>query len=144
MNELLYSLDGLDSVVELLYNLMNTHQIFTLSGPLGAGKTTLIKRLLARCGVQEVVVSPTFTYVAIYSNDTGDTFYHFDLYRLSSLSSFIESGFDEYLYAPQSWAFIEWPEICEPLLTKGICHISIDYASEHERVLSWTSSKSRV
>lgn len=135
MNECQYTYDDLDTIVELLYNTMKTHPIFTFSGPLGAGKTTLIKRLLARCGVQEVVVSPTFAYVAIYSNNQGETFYHFDLYRLSSLASFIESGFDEYLYLPHSWAFIEWPEICEPLLTKGACHVTIEYVSENERLL---------
>ncbi len=138
MNELRYTYDDLDRVVELLYDIMKTHQVFTFSGPLGAGKTTLIKRLLARCVVRDLVVSPTFTYVAIYSNEQGQTFYHFDLYRLSSLSSFIEAGFDEYLYLPHSWALIEWPEICEPLLTKGVCHIVLDYLSEHERSLQWT------
>ena len=139
MNELRYSYDDLESVVELLYGLMKTYPVFTFSGSLGAGKTTLIKRLLARCGVRAVVVSPTFVYVALYQNGQGETFYHFDLYRLSSLASFIESGFDEYLYVPQSWALIEWPEICEPLLTKGVCHIVLEYVSEHERLLQWTT-----
>lgn len=138
VNEFRYAQDDLDKVVDLLYGLMKECSVFTFSGPLGAGKTTLVKALLARCGVKEVVISPTFTYVAFYTNADGQQFYHFDLYRLSSLSAFIGSGFDEYLYAQNSWAFIEWPELIEPLLTKKVCEVTIDYSSEYERLLRWT------
>jgi tRNA threonylcarbamoyladenosine biosynthesis protein TsaE len=130
------TLENLDQWVEFLYACMTDCSVFTFEGPLGAGKTTLIKKLLARCGVKEVVTSPTFTYVAIYHNDQGQTFYHFDLYRLSSAAEFIELGFDEYLYQPNSYALIEWPEIIIPLLTKRICSVSIDYYSQTERLLS--------
>ncbi len=132
----LYTLDTLDVLVELLYKRMADCSVFTFTGPLGAGKTTLIKRLLARCGVKEVVTSPTFTYVVVYTNDLGQTFYHFDLYRLQTLADFSQAGFEEYLYEPHSWAFIEWPEIIMPLLSQGACHVSIDYSSETERLIS--------
>ncbi len=132
----LYTLDTLDVLVELLYRRMAVCPVFTFTGPLGAGKTTLIKRLLARCGVKEVVTSPTFTYVTVYTNDQGQTFYHFDLYRLKTLADFSQAGFEEYLYEPNSWAFVEWPEIIMPLLTQGACHVSIDYSSETERLIA--------
>ncbi|MBA3751566.1 tRNA (adenosine(37)-N6)-threonylcarbamoyltransferase complex ATPase subunit type 1 TsaE [Candidatus Dependentiae bacterium] len=138
MSILRYSYHDLDSIAEKIYRDMDRCKVFTFSGPLGAGKTTLIKQVLARCGVKEVVTSPTFTYVAVYLNESGQTFYHFDLYRMSSLSSFIDAGFDEYLYAPHSWAFIEWPEICDSLLTTQVCHLSLDYYSEDERTLTYT------
>ncbi len=128
-----YSLDQIDEIVELLYKQMATCAVFTFTGPLGAGKTALIKRLLARCGVKEVVTSPTFTLMAIYSNTEGERFYHFDLYRLDTIHDFQSAGFDEYLYNPVSWAFIEWPEIIRPLLTHSVCHVTLDYASEAER-----------
>lgn len=135
-----YTLENLDHYVELLYACMSDCSVFTFEGPLGAGKTTLIKKLLARCGVKEVVTSPTFTYVAIYHNDQGQTFYHFDLYRLTSAAEFMELGFDEYLYQPNSYAFIEWPEIIMPLLTHRTCFVSINYLSQTERLLSCKTS----
>ncbi len=130
---MIYSLETLDDLVELLYNKMNTCKVFTFTGPLGAGKTTLIKKILKRCGVKQVVTSPTFTYLQQYTNDKGQLFNHFDLYRLSSLNEFQEMGFDEYLYQPNSWTFIEWPKIVLPLLKKDVCHVELDYVSEDER-----------
>ncbi len=134
---MIYSLDTLDVVVEQLYGLMKDCPIFAFTGPLGAGKTTLVTRLLKRCGIADVVTSPTFTYVAVYTNQLDQTFYHFDLYRLTTLSDFVSAGFDEYLYEPNSWALIEWPEIIMPLLTRGVCLVSIDYYSEFEREIRW-------
>ena len=130
-----YSLKTLDHVVEILSIKMDTCKVFTLTGPLGAGKTTLIKKLLKYRGVNEVVTSPTFTYVQQYATGKGELFNHFDLYRLTSTNEFQEMGFDEYLYQPNSWAFIEWPAIIMPLLTHDVCHIELDYAAEHERIV---------
>lgn len=135
MQKLIYSLDTIDSVVESLYVLMPKYQVFTFSGPLGAGKTALIKLLLARCGVQDIVTSPTFTYMATYTNAQQETFYHFDLYRIQSIDDFLQAGFDEYLYVPGSWSFIEWPEVIMPLLTHSVCKVTLDYVSREERSL---------
>lgn len=132
-----YSLDTMDVVVETLHGFLPQCSIFTFTGPLGAGKTTLVKKLLKRCGVEELVTSPTFTYFITYHNAQNQTFYHFDLYRMKSLEEFRDVGFDEYLYQPNSWAFIEWPEIIMPLLTHSVCQIEIDYYSEFERTLSY-------
>jgi len=127
MEKIIYGLNELDEVVLNLIQKMNTHQVFTFSGPLGAGKTTMIADLLKQCGITQPITSPTFTYVNIYYNLEGQTFYHFDLYRLDNLDEFVSLGFDEYLYQPNSWTFIEWPSIIMPLLTHDVCHITIDY-----------------
>lgn len=131
--EFRYSLESIDEVVELLNELRATCSVFTFTGPLGAGKTTLIKQLLARRGVEEVVTSPTFTTMVQYKNNQGEMLYHFDLYRLSSLQEFMDSGFHEYLYEPNSWSYVEWPAVISPLLTHSVCHCILDYLSENER-----------
>ena len=112
-----FSFDQINKVVkEHFIPFMQKCNIFTFKGPLGAGKTTLIKNILRECGVKEVVTSPTFSYVNSYKNSDGKTFYHFDLYRLDSLESFLSLGFDEYLYEKNSFCFIEWPEIIKSIL----------------------------
>lgn len=137
MEPMRYSLEKIDDVVIILYPLLTQCKVLTFTGPLGAGKTTLVKKLLERCGVKETVTSPTFTYFITYHNDLNQTFYHFDLYRMKSLAEFREVGFDEYLYVPGSWAFIEWPEIITPLLTHDVCHVTIDYYNDFERLLRY-------
>lgn len=130
--------DQLDEVVDYLKSLLTICDVFTFTGSLGAGKTTLVRLLLKSCGVQEAVISPTFTYVNGYKNEQGETFYHFDCYRLASLDDFVMAGFDEYLYEQGSWCFIEWPEIVMPLLKKRVCHISIAHQDADSRVYTLT------
>jgi tRNA threonylcarbamoyladenosine biosynthesis protein TsaE len=131
--QLVYAYEDLDSVVKELERCMGTCQIFALTGPLGAGKTTVIQRILQDCGVSTVITSPTFNYVNEHANSQGEKFYHFDLYRIKSVQDFQSQGFDEYLYQPNSWAFIEWPEIITPLLTHNVCYVSFDYHQDADK-----------
>lgn len=134
MNEkvIIFSEQEIPEIAHQLKSFMASCQVFAFTGPLGAGKTTLIAHLLAQCGVTQPITSPTFTYVNVYENSVGEIFYHFDLYRIEQLSDFIAAGFDEYLYAPKSWALIEWPQIITPLLKEKVCFIELDY-SDHKR-----------
>ena len=133
VKEITYSLQEQDTIIQELKALMGTYQVFACSGPLGAGKTTTIKALLRSCGIAGTITSPTFTYVNAYENDKGEYFYHFDLYRIASVEEFQSQGFDEYLYQENSWAFIEWPEVIESLLTHGVCHLFFDYHEDPEK-----------
>ncbi len=133
--EIIYSYDELSKAVELIYSLMSRYKVFAFIGDLGAGKTTLIRALLKKCGVTDTIVSPTYTYVSIYQNSKQEMFYHFDLYRIKELREFFDLGFEEYLYQDNSWAFIEWPDVIEPLLTKETCNIYLDYKDQNQRIL---------
>ncbi len=125
-----YSLDSIPLIAKKLKQLVNDGDVITFTGPLGAGKTTMIKELLRQFGIAVIVTSPTFAYMNRYKNKNGLTFYHFDLYRIESQEQFLESGFDEYLYQPNSITLIEWPEPIMPLLKKNVVHVSIDYEPE--------------
>lgn len=134
-----YSYNDVASVAHSIKQKMDDCTIVTFSGPLGAGKTTLIKELLAQWGVRDTVTSPTFTYLNRYTNAQGQIFYHFDLYRIASMREFQEAGFEEYLYEPGSYTLIEWPEHIMPLL-KRACHVKIDYHDDpHKRLITITS-----
>ena len=79
-----------------------------LSGPLGAGKSTLARALVrALTTPDEEVPSPTFTLVQFYEGGRLSVA-HFDLYRLSSADEAYEIGLDEAL--DEGAAVIEWPE----------------------------------
>lgn len=139
-NSIIYDLQNIEKPVNKIIELMSSCNIIALTGILGVGKTTLIAQVLKKMGVKEIVNSPTFTYMAIYSNLNKQLFYHFDLYRINTLEEFMNAGFNEYLYEPNSWAFIEWPEIIKPLLTKKTCFIEIDYHNITQRLLRYTVS----
>jgi tRNA threonylcarbamoyladenosine biosynthesis protein TsaE len=129
-----YGVEQVPAVAQQLANKLQNCRVMTFTGSLGAGKTTLIRELLRYKGIQEPITSPTFNYVNLYTNKLGQKFYHFDLYRIASLDDFCAAGFDEYLYQPNSWALIEWPEPVMPLLIHDVCHVEIDYCDE-KRIL---------
>ena len=79
-----------------------------LTGPLGAGKSTLARALVRTLTTpDEDVPSPTFTLVQFYEGPRLSVA-HFDLYRLTSPEEAYEIGLDEALDAGA--AVIEWPE----------------------------------
>lgn len=83
--------------------------LVTLSGDLGAGKTTFSQGLGQAMGVADPgeVVSPTFTLANEYYGCCE--IYHLDIYRLENENQFFEAGLDEYLTRP-GLTLVEWPE----------------------------------
>jgi tRNA threonylcarbamoyladenosine biosynthesis protein TsaE len=113
-----------------------THPIVTLSGPLGAGKTTLVQEILKELGVSGPIISPTYNYVTMYKLEDGKTVYHFDLYRLNSEDEFIAAGFDEYLYQPESFSFIEWPQVINEILEERFIAVKLEHDADDTRLVS--------
>lgn len=133
-----FTLSAIDTVVDRLMPFSKDCPIFTFTGSLGAGKTTLVRQLLRKLGVTEGVTSPTYTYMNIYQNKLGQKFFHFDLYRVSSLDEFMAAGFDEYLNQENSYVFIEWPEHVLPLVGRQACNVVLEYVDEDTRTCTYT------
>lgn len=119
----------MSELAEQIADFVYPQLIIELIGPLGAGKTTLVRELCNKLGAREDVTSPTFTYVNLYTTKDGLTIYHFDLYRITSVHDFIDAGFTEMLHQSQSICIIEWPEIIRHLLTPPLCTIELSYGS---------------
>ena len=101
--------------------------IVTLSGELGAGKTTLTKGIISGLGAarEEDVTSPTFTLVHLFHTGSQAGFpigpgankqgpaackvYHVDLYRIENFTDLESLGLEDAL-AEQAIVIIEWPD----------------------------------
>ncbi|MFN7428720.1 MAG: tRNA (adenosine(37)-N6)-threonylcarbamoyltransferase complex ATPase subunit type 1 TsaE [bacterium] len=102
-----------------------------LCGPLGAGKTTLVRTLLRTLGERGRVRSPTFTLVEPYRAG-GLELAHLDLYRFENAAEWSDAGFDEYL-GGDTVSLIEWPERAAPLLPPPDLRIDIAVEGDARR-----------
>lgn len=80
--------------------------VITLSGPLSAGKTTLVRGLLAGLGHKGEVPSPSFALVQPYEM-LEPAIWHVDLYRIEEPSDLDELGLDD---VGKGVLIVEWPE----------------------------------
>ncbi|MBW0145060.1 tRNA (adenosine(37)-N6)-threonylcarbamoyltransferase complex ATPase subunit type 1 TsaE [Sphingomicrobium clamense] len=79
--------------------------VITLSGPLGAGKTSISRGLIAALGHEGEVPSPTFSIVQPYEN-LDPPVWHVDLYRLEEEGELDELGLEA---AEEGVLLVEWP-----------------------------------
>ena len=108
-------------------------EVIAVCGPLGSGKTHLIKGIASGTGAQDQkqVTSPTFVIVNEYVGRLD--IYHIDAYRLDSIAEFEMLGFDDFCY-PQSVVLIEWADKVESALqAMDYIRIELSYASPTER-----------
>ena len=90
----------------LLASQLRPGDVVTLSGPLGVGKTALVRGLLAALGHEGEVPSPSFAIVQPYE-DLRLPVWHVDLFRLDDRSELEELGLES---ATDGALLVEWPE----------------------------------
>ncbi len=118
------NIEQLPDVARRLLDEFPDERFFAFFGPMGVGKTTLIKELCAQLGVTQNVCSPTFAIVNEYSDAQGEPIYHFDFYRIKKLEEAYDIGYEEYFYSG-CYCFTEWTEKIEPLLPDHYLRIDI-------------------
>ena len=94
------------ALAQQLADLLPRPALITLSGDLGAGKTTFTKALGKALGVKRTINSPTFTILKSYPMGDGTLLHHIDAYRLEGIHQElgIEECFDEGV------SVVEWPD----------------------------------
>jgi len=100
--------------------------VLTLSGQLGAGKTTLVRGMLRGLGWQGAVKSPSYALVEHYFV-SSIYFYHFDFYRFGDPDEWDSTGFAEYFRA-DAVCVIEWPERVAAWLTAVDLALSLEHS----------------
>lgn len=139
-----YNLSTISTAAARLWQAAAPHHIITLSGDLGAGKTTLVSHLCRYLQVPDAVSSPTFALVNEYRLTTnGKTLplYHIDWYRLRSAEEGFHAGMGEYVEAAQrqqAYCIIEWPEKAPELLTTPHISVYIETTGPEERHMTIT------
>lgn len=99
--------------------------VVLLDGPLGAGKTTMVRAIAAELGVQVPVTSPTYTLVHEYAGSGGVTVVHLDLYRLETLAEVEDLGIGD-LIGTEAIVLVEWGSAAGPVF--GPDRLEVDMA----------------
>ncbi len=131
-----YSEENINEIAKKIISTVRS-KCLAFYAPMGAGKTTLIKALVAELGGLDVVSSPTFGLVNEYHNTNGEVLaYHFDFYRLQDEMEAMDMGLEDYLDS-ERWIFMEWPEKIPNLIPTEAAIIHIEVLSPTERSISF-------
>ncbi len=102
-----------------------------LSGPLGAGKSTLVRAACRAVGVTGSIPSPTFTLVIRHETSDGRPVWHADLYRLEDPSLLVDAGWPELLEG-EGAVFVEWAERAGDWLPADRWEVELGFTKQPE------------
>lgn len=117
------------ALAQRIANHLQVPALLTMSGDLGAGKTTFTKGLAKALGMKCTVTSPTFTILKSYE-DNGVVLHHIDAYRLEGITQ--DLGFEE-VFEEDAICVVEWFDFIEYALPKERLNIYIELDGE-ERI----------
>ena len=126
------NINDLDEVSSIILKFNNQYKKFAFFGDMGVGKTTLIKFLLKKLGVDDNVTSPTFSIVNEYLSEKLGSIFHFDFYRIKNEKEAYDIGIDEYL-SSDNYCFIEWPNKINSFIDDNFVNVYIDIIDGDKR-----------
>jgi tRNA threonylcarbamoyladenosine biosynthesis protein TsaE len=124
-------------VIELIFK--GTDQsvplVITLTGDLGAGKTTFTQELGKYLGVVEPIVSPTYTLVKQYplNYEEYETLVHIDAYRIESEDEIGPIHLESLLNKSNTIICIEWPEMISSIIPQNSVNLFINITDGENR-----------
>jgi len=110
-------------------------EVVSLVGELGSGKTWFTKGIALGMDVppDEVVTSPSFALMNAYEGRC--TLFHIDVYRLETMSDFLNAGLDEFLHG-NGVAVVEWGGRWPELLPERHVTVRMAIVDEHSREIT--------
>lgn len=142
--ELIPTADAMDGVAQHVLSLIseravNGAVVVTLSGELGAGKTTFTQSLARKLGVPETVQSPTFVVMRRYEliHPRFDNLIHIDAYRLERVVEAEVLGIPALIEDAKNLMVIEWPERIETLIPNDALRITFAHGAHETRTVQY-------
>ncbi len=114
--------------------------VVTVSGELGAGKTTFVRGACRALGITAPVTSPTFTIGHRYAGSPDVS--HLDLYRFTEVSP-AEWG-DLEPYFEEAIVFVEWPEAGAADLPQVRVAVTLEHAGDDHRLIVVASDETAL
>ncbi len=115
--------------------------VVLLYGPLGAGKTALIRAISRALDVTDPVRSPSFTIANIYAGDV--IVQHLDLYRLNEIGDEDALALEEYV-REDAVTLVEWPQAGVSRLGEAAWTVTMDHRTLEERSLEIVACSEEV
>jgi tRNA threonylcarbamoyladenosine biosynthesis protein TsaE len=134
------SAEETEAVAARLASRLEAGDVVTVSGELGAGKTTFVRGACRALGITVPVTSPTFTIGHRYVGEVDVS--HLDLYRFSGLSP-AEWG-DLEPYFDDAIVFVEWPEAGVAALPPPRARVRIEHAGGDRRRIELAADESAL
>jgi tRNA threonylcarbamoyladenosine biosynthesis protein TsaE len=106
--------------------------VVALSGPLGSGKTTLVRAIVQALGGSDQAFSPSFAFWHHYGSEPPVD--HIDLFRIDDPRETVELGLEE-AFDGRSVVLVEWWRNAPDILPRHRYEIEIDGAGDEPRVL---------
>ena len=127
---------GTLAIAATIAEMLPAPRVVILRGPLGAGKTILVKGWAAalHAAAPEDVTSPTFTLIHEYTAPRVHI-YHLDLYRLETERELATLGLDEIAAEPDALVLIEWGEKFPSVVARAQAEIILAHLEGDERSL---------
>ena len=104
-----------------------------LCGPLGAGKTQLVKGLAEGLGHCGVVTSPTFTLMHEYRGGR-EALFHFDFFRVRNEGELLDLGWDEFL--EEGVVVVEWADRFPQLMPRNCLWLELEMRPGGGRIVT--------
>lgn len=109
--------------------------VITLTGELGAGKTTFVQGFAKGLGIKDKIISPTFVLMRQHKiPNSNKMLFHIDLYRLEDTSQIKNLGIDELINDSNNLILIEWAEKLKDF-PEDIVNVAIERKEGDKRVI---------
>jgi tRNA threonylcarbamoyladenosine biosynthesis protein TsaE len=129
------SAEQTEELAARLAGVLRLGDVITVSGELGAGKTTFVRGACRALGIEVPVTSPTFTVGHRYPGNPDVS--HLDLFRFQGFSAAEWGDLEPYFEA--AITFVEWPEAAGDALPPVRVEVRLSHVDPERRTIEFES-----
>jgi tRNA threonylcarbamoyladenosine biosynthesis protein TsaE len=127
-----FTFKQMESVAKNIISYLKPGTIVALQGPMGSGKTSLVKKIIELLEVKDMISSPTYSYLNRYQGVLDGQkimINHADLYRVGE-DQLEELAILDFLYQDTDLSFVEWPAVLQIESRGNVIFVSLDYTDD--------------